>query len=139
MTFWDDKCSILSNKLWIPSLLIDHNPAKIKDFKCQNKNITFNYFSDKDIIKPNLKFKPMPVPDNTDAKIKLESQLMKKEMSRLNKEFDNPNNKLSDKQTLEKHFQFYDKIDDKINRLDDFIRSHKIQILPNVFQKKIIQ
>ena len=138
MTFWNNDCNHLAQKLWIPSLLIDHKPNKSKHFKCQNKNITFNYYSD-GIVCANLSFNKLSLDDNSDAKFKLANKLEKNEFNRFSKELDKLNNKLSSKALLEKHCNFMNKIDDKIDQLDGFIRSRKVQILPTIHQKNIIQ
>jgi len=153
--FWNDKSNNLTKILWKPSLLIDHKPNQRKYFRCSNRNISFNYYSDNANINPHLKhyrnyysdnaninphlkFKKMPNIDNTTKKIKLENRLEKIECNRLDKEIKNPKSKLCYNELKEKHFNFMDKIDNKVNNLDGFVRSHRVQIFPNDQQKKII-
>jgi IS605 OrfB family transposase len=133
--FWSEDCKNLSEHLWKPDLFVHHKPKKRKKFKCLNKNISFNYYSDEVSINSNIKFKDMPVVDNSDKKEKEYGKLFNKEFKRFDKELNNKNSKLKPKQMFEKHLNFVNKIDYKVERLDDFIRSKRIQIFPNKSQK----
>ena len=135
--FWNDECQKLSDLLWIPDELI-HNHLERKFFKCENKNISFSYFTNKDSYIPDVKFLDIILPDNSSKKDKLYTSLHKKEITRMDKEIVNPNCKLSHKELQKKHFAFMDKINEKVDNLDGFIRANKIQILPSLKQKKIM-
>lgn len=135
--FWNDECKKLSDKLWIPKNLI-HQSFERKNFKCDNKNITFNYYTNNDKFVPNIQFQNIPIYNNQMEKEKLFVSLHKKEITRMDKEISNPNCKLSHENLKEKHFNFVDKIEQKCSNLDGFIRAYKIQIFPTKSQKKTI-
>ena len=140
--FWDHECAELSKLLWKPSLLTNHKPKHRNYFNCNHPDISFNYYSSNQEIDPLIQFKKIFLDnDKTSEKYKLENKLMKKEMARYAKESKTykSNDDISFKNCLNKHFGFIDKINDKVNKLDGFVRSHSIQILPNTNQKKIIQ
>ena len=99
--FWDQDCQKLSNLLWIPKTSVKHQQVERNKFKCNNKNISFNYLSDKVKIHPNIKFLDIPAKENLDKKNKLENSLFNKELKRFEKENNNPNRKLSDENILE--------------------------------------
>ncbi len=135
--FWNDDCQKLSDQLWIPEKLIKQ-PNKRNYFRCDNNNISFSYYTNKDSFVPNIEFKDIIAIDNSLKKDKLFQSLHKKEIKRFDKEIINPKCTLSHEELKEKHFGFMDKINEKLVNLDGFIRSRKIQILPTPFQKKII-
>ena len=139
--YWNNECKNVSKLLWKPSLDIDYKPEQEKFFNCSNQDISFDYFSDDVEINPKLKFKDIPLPDNSSKKTNLENKLFKMELKRFCTELDkkcyddiNPSKLLFDK-----HFQRIDNINDKVVNLDKFIRSKKFQLDLNFQQKKIVQ
>lgn len=139
MGFWDNKCDDLTKQLWIPEELF-WKPDERADFKTDNKYISFNYYTNKNAkIDPKLKFEPLPIVDNLEAKYKLEVSLNNKEYKRFCKDLDKKNNKISDQKIYEKHYLQIEKIEEKVNNLDGFIKSHSTRIFPTPQQKRIIQ
>ncbi|AGC01819.1 transposase [Acanthamoeba polyphaga moumouvirus] len=137
--FWNNECTKLSKSLWIPSKTINLKQNKKKYFKCDNPNITFNYFTDNTKINKKIKFNEIKISDNHNKKEKLRNKLIKTENTRYLKEQNNKKCKLNKDQLEEKHKNFLDKIELKVNQLDGFIRSRKIQLFLNNKQKNIIQ
>ncbi|AVG46132.1 transposase [Acanthamoeba polyphaga mimivirus] len=137
--FWNNQCAKLSKSLWIPSNIINLKSNKKKYFKCDNPNISFNYFTDGIKINKKIKFNDIKVTDNHDKKEKLRNKLIKTENTRYIKEQNNQKCKLNKQELNDKHKKFLDKIEIKVNQLDGFIRSRRIQILPNKKQQNIIQ
>ncbi len=141
--FWNKRCEKISQLLWKPSLLINHKPLQKNNFNCNNKNISFNYFSNGIKINPKLEFRDISIIDNTPKKIRLEKQLYEKELKRFYKELAKPINKeyneINNEKLLTKHCDFLDKNEIKVKNLDGFVRSRRIQIFPSDRQKMIIK
>jgi hypothetical protein len=76
--FWNDECKEMSDQLWIPSLEITHHPEQKNYFRCENKNISFNYYADKDAFLPDIEFQEIELPDNTLKKNKLYMKLQQR-------------------------------------------------------------
>lgn len=136
--FWNDECNKYSQYLWKPGLKITHVPSFTKHFNCTNKHISFNYFTDSISINPKLQFKNIPSIDNSSNKLILQNKLEKAELNRFCNELSKTDSKNSDK-ILNKHISFMDNINNKVSKLDGFIRSRRIQILPNNYQKTILK
>lgn len=137
--FWNNDCNEYTKLLWKPGLKITHISSFSKLFKCNHKHISFKYLSDSISINPKLKFKKIPIVDNSFNKLKLTNKLEKIELNRFITDLSKVNNKLSNKEILDKHINFMDKIDITVSKLDGFIRSRRIQILPNKKQQIIIK
>ncbi|AEQ61063.1 putative transposase [Acanthamoeba polyphaga mimivirus] len=139
--FWNDECEKISDLLWKPNLIVNHKPQERINFKCDNKYITFNYYSNNVPINDQLKFIDIPQSNNTDKKNKLMDRLLKIEDTRYKKDIESNKTrkiKLTKEQLTAKHNTQLLKIQNKISQLDGFIRSRRIQLLPNYFQKHIL-
>jgi transposase len=117
-------------------LHIDHNNCK--QFKCSNRDITFSYYGDYDVL-PNLQFRKFKSVDNSVRKKKLQESLEKKESNRLLKELVNPKTNMSIHDLAQKHIDFMNKIQIKVDNVDAFVRSRKVQIYPTSKQKRILK
>ena len=139
MTFWDDSCKDLSDKLWIYDDDLDKllDTAKRKSFRCLHPHISFDYY-DADVFPPELSFLDLPTTDNSDKKQALAIKLENKERKRFSQALDNKN-AVSAEKKLQKHIEIMDSIDEKVRRLDGFVRSHKVKLLPDADQKNTMQ
>ena len=138
--FWKkEKCDKLSKKLWMPSLKLDYDPEQENKFYCNHPDISFDYYFDEDArIHPSLHFLDVPILDITDKQIKLCDKLYKKEITRYCKEVKKPNRKLSHEQLIDKHAMMYEKIETKVDRMDQVMRSRRIRLLPTAKQQVIL-
>lgn len=134
--FWNDSCKNLTQ--YLCKGFPNHKPHKKNSFRCLHPNIKFDYYSSNKNYNPYLVFNEIDIDDNTDKKIKLENKLIGKEITRYSKELNKCPNNSTNKKCFEKHCKFIDKIDEKVNNLDGFMRSQRIQILPDIRQKKIL-
>ena len=76
--FWNQECDIISTSIWRPGLIINHDPSKRNLFRCNNRHISFDYYTDGHQINPELKFKEIQLDDKSKEKNKLDVYLRKK-------------------------------------------------------------
>jgi len=135
--YWNNSCKNLSRLLHKD--FPHHAPDMKKSFNCSNPNINFDYYYCDEDIDPKIVFNDIVPEDNTESKNKLGDRLMNKELTRFNKESskDDFNDEHFEK-CLTKHFDFFNKMEDKVSNLDGFVRSKRFQILPTKYQKNTL-
>ena len=136
--FWNQKCSDLTKLLWNPQNYY-HREDEREEFGCQNPNISFHYYDNKKVkINPKLDFKELPIIDNTIKKETLKKRLIKKEKKIIDKQKDANDNGRITKLQKQQHKLRLEKIDTKLERVDGFIRSRRIRIIPTPAQESIV-
>jgi len=135
---WDDKCQELSDNLGTFDNIVK---SDIYHDSFQEK-YDFNYYEGIKSSK-NLKFKKIPLTDNTTKKEKLKKKLLETELKRYKKEI-KKNRKLKNKAKTkkylkQKHIDFIKKIDLRVNQLDLLIKTRIVKLNPTSVQIKIFK
>ena len=86
--FWNSKCDIFSNELWVPCNDFHKSRRQTPHWNCDNKNISFTHFKPNDEVNIDFdfEFKPIPIVDNTLEKRKLFFKMYNIEIRRLERQ-----------------------------------------------------
>lgn len=141
--FWCNSVSKLSSRLWLPNSRLRFRKDMRGLLQSDNPHINFSYFDCKHARISRSFVNSMtdiPVVDNTVAKNTRYTKLYKAEVNRFIKEMDKHEGDSYDifYKLVDNHYLMESKIVDKVNKMDAFDRSHRIQILPNPKQKQIL-